>query len=280
MKKKIVSLCLVVALAATAVIGGTLAYFTDTEEATNTITAGDVSIQLYESQYHRGATEGSYLHMTGQNNPTTDDDIIADNETYHTKYLANAKLMPFDLKTEHRVQSMFEECTVAKNAYVKNTGNNDCFVRVRYMVPAAIAEYLDIFYVDTQFITADDEVATANARTLDNTDKTEPMITAVDSSEGNFAKQCAKEPITDKDGNKFYVAEFIYAERLTPGEMTLYSPISKITMVPGVTNEIAETIVDDNSQFTIKVEADAIQADGFLNAVEAFNAFDGAKANN
>ena len=277
MKKKIVSLCLVVALAATAVIGGTLAYFTDTQEATNTITTGDVSIALYESQWHRGATNGSYLHMSNQPDTVQDKDIITDNnETYYT-YLANAKLMPFDLKTEHRVQSMFEECTVAKNAYVQNTGNtNDCFVRVRYMVPAAIAEYLDIFYVDTQFITADDEVATANARTLDNTDKTEPMITAVDSSEGNFAKQCANEPITDKDGNKFYVAEFIYAERLTPGEMTLYSPISKITMVPTVDNKIAEKIVDTNGQFTIKVEADAIQADGFLNAVEAFAAFDGA----
>ena len=38
MKKKIISLCLVVALGATAVIGGTLAYFTDTDDATNVIT--------------------------------------------------------------------------------------------------------------------------------------------------------------------------------------------------------------------------------------------------
>lgn len=275
MKKKIVSLCLVVALAATAVIGGTLAYFTDTQEATNTITTGDVSIALYESQWHRGATNGSYLHMSNQPDTVQDEDIIKDNNETYYPYLEDAKLMPFDLKTEHRFQSMFEECTVAKNAYVKNTGNtNDCFVRVRYMVPAAIAEYLDIFYVDTQFITVDDEVAKADARTLNNDDKTEPMITDMKSSGANFVAQGAVE-----EGD-YYVAEFIYAERLTPGEMTLYSPISKITMVPGVTNEIAETIVDANSQFTIKVEADAIQADGFLNAVEAFNAFDGAKANN
>lgn len=268
MKKKIVSLCLVVALAATAVIGGTLAYFTDTKEATNTITTGDVSIWLYESQYHRGAPTG-YLSMKDQPNPTTDNDIIADNETYHSDYLANAKLMPFDLKSEHRVQSMFEECTVAKNAYVQNTGTtNDCFVRVRYMVPKAIAEYLDIFYVDTQFINAESDVAKADARTLNNDDKTEPMITAMQSSGANFVAQGAA-----LEGD-YYVAEFIYAERLTPGEMTLYSPISKITMVPTVTNEIAETIVDANSQFQIKVEADAIQADGFLNAVEAFAAFD------
>lgn len=278
MKKKIVSLCLVVALAATAVIGGTLAYFTDTQKATNTITTGDVSIWLYESKYHRGATEGSYLHMTGQPAELKDTDIIKDNDTYHSDYLANAKLMPFDLKSEHRVQSMFEECTVAKNAYVQNTGNtNDCFVRVRYMIPEAIAEYLDIFYVDTQFITADDKVAEADARTLNNNDATEPIITSdeFNSKGANFVAQGA-EKFTDEDGNEFYVAEFIYAERLTPGEMTLYSPISKITLIPSVNNEIAEKIVDTNGQFTIKVEADAIQADGFLNAVEAFAAFDGA----
>ena len=46
MKKKIVALCLVVALAATAIIGGTLAYFTDNDAKTNTFTVGNVKIQL------------------------------------------------------------------------------------------------------------------------------------------------------------------------------------------------------------------------------------------
>jgi len=50
MKKKILSLCLVVALAATAVIGGTLAYFTDTENETNVMTIGNVDITLHEIQ--------------------------------------------------------------------------------------------------------------------------------------------------------------------------------------------------------------------------------------
>ena len=48
MKKKIISLCLVVALGATAVIGGTLAYFTDTDAQTNVFTTGDVKIDLWE----------------------------------------------------------------------------------------------------------------------------------------------------------------------------------------------------------------------------------------
>ena len=48
MKKKLLAMCLVVALAATAVIGGTLAYFTDNDAATNTFTVGNVDIELTE----------------------------------------------------------------------------------------------------------------------------------------------------------------------------------------------------------------------------------------
>ena len=50
MKKKILSLTLVVCLLAIAVVGGTLAYFTDTEnEVTNTFTVGNVQIKLDET---------------------------------------------------------------------------------------------------------------------------------------------------------------------------------------------------------------------------------------
>ena len=49
MKKKILVLCLVVALAVTAVVGGTLAFFNDTETATNTFTSGKVDIILNET---------------------------------------------------------------------------------------------------------------------------------------------------------------------------------------------------------------------------------------
>lgn len=48
MKKKIIAVCLIVALAATAVVGGTLAWFTDAEVANNTFTVGNVDITLTE----------------------------------------------------------------------------------------------------------------------------------------------------------------------------------------------------------------------------------------
>ena len=49
MKKKILAACLVVCLLATAVIGTTLAYFTDTKTVTNTFSSGNVTITLDEA---------------------------------------------------------------------------------------------------------------------------------------------------------------------------------------------------------------------------------------
>lgn len=57
MKKKILALCLVVALAATAIVGGTLAYFTDTDDATNTFTVGNVDITLTEPNWEGSGSQ-------------------------------------------------------------------------------------------------------------------------------------------------------------------------------------------------------------------------------
>ena len=48
MKKKILAMCLCVAMLAIAIVGGTLAYFTDTDAETNVFTTGNVDIDLIE----------------------------------------------------------------------------------------------------------------------------------------------------------------------------------------------------------------------------------------
>ena len=55
MKKKIISLCLVVCLLAVAIIGGTMAYFTDTDKATNVMTMGSVDIEQLEQERTKDA---------------------------------------------------------------------------------------------------------------------------------------------------------------------------------------------------------------------------------
>lgn len=48
MKKKLIALCLIVVLAAVAVVGGSLAYFTDKDQETNVFTTGKIDIDLIE----------------------------------------------------------------------------------------------------------------------------------------------------------------------------------------------------------------------------------------
>ncbi len=100
MKKKILSICLVVSLLAIAVVGGTLAYFTDTDAKTNTFTVGNVKIELHE-------------YVSDAN----DDGILDSYPTEKVNMLPGVKLDKF--------------------ARIENVGSNDAYVRVNYKVAAA-----------------------------------------------------------------------------------------------------------------------------------------------
>ncbi len=92
--KKIISLVLVLVLALTA-IGGTLAYFTDTDEAENVFTVGDVDIMLREY----GVLDGSGY---------SDDD--------YREELAKQEAMP--------------GITTDKDVWIENVDTSDAYVRV------------------------------------------------------------------------------------------------------------------------------------------------------
>ena len=142
MKKKVAALCLCVALLAVAVVGASLAYFTDTKSATNTFTVGNVKIDLIESKYHREGNDNSgdtsipdpthkvvaedgMKYVSTGHTMFTDAEIKADAATYQTDYLA--------VKGENMVPGR----GVAKCPYVVNTGANDAYIRIRVMVPSA-----------------------------------------------------------------------------------------------------------------------------------------------
>lgn len=56
MKKKLIAIFLCVALVAVGIVGASLAYFTDTDEATNTFTTANVKIDLIEQQRNDAGT--------------------------------------------------------------------------------------------------------------------------------------------------------------------------------------------------------------------------------
>lgn len=65
MKKKITAIFLCVALVAIAIVGASLAYFTDTKTAENTFTMGDVKIKLDETNVNGGdrTTDGNAYNV-------------------------------------------------------------------------------------------------------------------------------------------------------------------------------------------------------------------------
>lgn len=75
MKKKIFALVLCVAMLAIAIVGGTLAYFTDTKDQTNTFTAGKVEIYMDEAVVE----EDNNGNLVAKSN----DARTPNNQTYH-----------------------------------------------------------------------------------------------------------------------------------------------------------------------------------------------------
>ena len=136
MKKKITAICLCVALLAIAIVGATLAYFTDTKSATNTFTVGNVKIDLIESRFHREGNDNSgdvsipdptqtasgMAYVTDGHKAFTDDEIKADAAKY-SEYIGE------------RGKNMVPGRNFAKCPYVVNTGDNDAYVRIRVMAP-------------------------------------------------------------------------------------------------------------------------------------------------
>ena len=119
MKKKITALALVVAILAIAIIGGTLAYFTDTDKATNTFTAGGVKIALIEQQRNADHT------------------ALVDFEQ-------NKNLMPIVGSAQGKQEMVGGvKLPTAKNYVdkimtIKNTGVSDAYVRIFVAVPTAL----------------------------------------------------------------------------------------------------------------------------------------------
>lgn len=119
MKKKIISLCLVVVLALTAVGGATLAYFTDSGKQENTFAIGNIKIKVDEWGYVWDSAAKSYVNGATKAS---------------TGGFEFSKLMPSYI--------------ISKEPAVFNTGANDAYVRVAVTVNnlQAINDAIDNFY--------------------------------------------------------------------------------------------------------------------------------------
>lgn len=123
MKKKIVMSCIVAALLVTALIGGSLAYFTDTAQADNVFTAGGVKIELNEEQSNE---EG----------------------TGFVPFEQNQVLMPIVGSAQGDKKPNGQPVAtnyVDKVVTIANTGKSDAYVRAYFAIPSVLDDGYETF---------------------------------------------------------------------------------------------------------------------------------------
>ena len=274
MKKKLTAIFLCVALVAIAIVGASLAYFTDTKSATNTFTVGNVEIKLIESRYHREGNDNSgdttipdpthkvvagdnMKYVTTGHTMFTNDEIKADAETYQANYLA--------VKGENMVPGR----GVAKCPYVVNTGANDAYIRIRVMIPSA---------ANNDFVAVKDGGVITN-QWCSSCIRQGEFIHGKGGGWDN-APAIDKASVT-KDGVTYDVYTFTRTEPLKAGAMTEWNVWNFIGINKTATSADVQKAIDagaitaTNGTLTLNVlvEADAIQAEGFADAAAAWAAF-------
>ena len=275
MKKKLTAIFLCVALAAIAIVGASLAYFTDTKSATNTFTVGNVKIDLIESQFHREGNDNSgdtsipdpthkvtaddgMEYVTTGHTMFTDEEIKEDAKTYQNDYLAE------------KGANMVPGRGVAKCPYVVNTGANDAYIRIRVMVPSA---------ANNDFVDVKD------GGVITNQWCTTSMLCGEFQSGAQTGWPVIEKGVV-KNGVTYDVYTFTRTEPLKAGAMTEWNVWNFIGVDKTATSADIQKALDagaitvvgtDGAQvmaLNVLVEADAIQADGFANATAAWAAFD------
>ncbi len=122
MKKKITALCLCVALLAIAVVGASLSYFTDTDNATNTFAVGNVSIDLIEKE--RDGNGGLKDFEQGK-------------KLYPIVGSAQGEKDALGMPTAKNY--------VDKMVTIKNTGSEKAYIRGYFAIPSALDDGYETF---------------------------------------------------------------------------------------------------------------------------------------
>lgn len=121
MKKKLTAIFLCVALAAIAIVGASLAYFTDTKSATNTFVVGNVKIELIEQQ--RG-------------------------ENGLVPFEQGKKLYPIVGSAQGEKDALGMPTAknyVDKMVTIQNTGSEKAYIRAYFAIPSALDDGYETF---------------------------------------------------------------------------------------------------------------------------------------
>ena len=253
MKKKLTAIFLCIALVAIAIVGASMAYFTDTKEATNTFTVGNVKIKLLESSLHRenagianGQTSDSELWSDVAKEGSGNTSKYKAGDTFYTDAQIEANAERYTCENRQLIPGR----SYHKMPYVKNVGNNDAYIRIRVMIPADL---------DTAVLSSS-------------------MCTSAAMRNQEFT-MAIENGAVERDNIKYNVYTFTRIDPLAPGEMTYWNVWGTIHMDTSVTSAQSEELFGEdgiysNGVFPVLVEADAIQSEGFADATAAWATFD------
>lgn len=121
MKKKLTAIFLCVAMFAVAVVGASLAYFTDTDNATNTFAVGNVTIDLIEQQRGEDGLE----------------DFEQGKKLYPIVGSAQGEKDEYGMPTAKNY--------VDKMVTIENTGSEKAYIRAYFAIPSALDDGYETF---------------------------------------------------------------------------------------------------------------------------------------
>ncbi|MBE6037801.1 MAG: hypothetical protein E7218_01190 [Anaerofustis stercorihominis] len=247
MKKKTLAIVLVVCLLATALVSGTLAYFTDKDGAENVFTVGNVSI-IQDETNEKGeefVDNQKLFPYTGDGTDKDENKIIVNGD-----YCTNEGVMdPADN-------------WISKIVTVKNNGSEDAYVRTLFAFQILKdAEGKDIIAADPA--TGDLAYRAKHGLMYD-------LYQAAGSI--NFAKDAngAYLKYTDANGVEYIVGEYLYKmdlgngkydSMLKAGERS-HASLKSVALESYVDNEVAALYKD----YKILVVSQAVQTKGFTDA--------------
>lgn len=217
MKKKILAIVLCVAMLAIAIVGGTMAYFTDTDAAQNVMTTGKVDISQLEQQRDANGTLVDFV----QDKPLMPMvDTRADGDAVVADGYFNAKM-----------NNVVDKIITVKNEAATGAINQDAYVRT-----------IIAFETNTEY-----EEGTANVLR-----DGKAIFDAYIGTLGDF-ELLARNTITI-DGTEYVLAVKVYDAALAPQEVSAPS-LKQIFLSPEANNEIAVLFGDSYSILAVSQAA-------------------------
>lgn len=232
--KKVLLMCTAYVLVAALAIGGTIAYLTNTDSDVNVMTLGNVSIEQIEQEWNENKTE---LVDFTQNRPLY-------------PYVGTLGWeLPLTRSTDASAYRRFTmENVIDKYVSVKNTGKTDAFVRT--FIALEMGDF-----------------------TYDEFSKVGISINKYNGSEFQFPGtwDWNYDGVIEIEGKNYNVMVAVHQDAVAAGETTIPS-LNQVYLSKDATNEDCEKLDgNDNGTYDILVLSQAVQADGFDDAVIALN---------